>query len=120
MWQRLYQGLLVQPPLGTRVVPASSRAFTNMTLPCCAALITLFTPFEYLSDATSISTLFSFFLVAASLLWRRFVQHFDPISSFVMQLPCCRYAMVGPQPALSRDHFNLVKVSSVSWRCALT
>ena len=39
---------------------------------CCAALITLFTPFEYLSDATSISTLFSFFLVAASLLWRRY------------------------------------------------
>ena len=39
---------------------------------CYAALITLFTPFEYLSDATSISTLFSFFLVAACLLWRRY------------------------------------------------
>ena len=39
---------------------------------CRAALITLFTPFEYLSDATSIPTLFSFFLVAASLLWRRY------------------------------------------------
>ena len=38
----------------------------------CAALITLFTPFEYLSDATSISTLFSFFLVAACLIWRRY------------------------------------------------
>ena len=50
---------------------APLHACTDMVLPCCAALITLFTPFEYLSDATSISTLFSFFLVAASLLWRR-------------------------------------------------
>ncbi|CAK0786283.1 hypothetical protein CVIRNUC_009496 [Coccomyxa viridis] len=36
------------------------------------AFVTLFTPFEYLADATSISTLFSFFLVATSLLWRRY------------------------------------------------
>ena len=39
---------------------------------CHAAFVTLFTPFEYLADATSISTLFSFFLVATSLLWRRY------------------------------------------------
>ena len=37
----------------------------------CAAFITLFTPFEYLSDMTSISSLFSFFVVALGLLWRR-------------------------------------------------
>jgi amino acid transporter len=37
-----------------------------------AALITLFTPFNYLSDMTSISSLFSFFLVALALLWRRY------------------------------------------------
>ena len=36
-----------------------------------AAVITLFTPFEYLSDATSISSLFGFFIVALALLWRR-------------------------------------------------
>lgn len=36
-----------------------------------AAFITLFTPFEYLSDMTSISSLLSFFVVALGLLWRR-------------------------------------------------
>lgn len=38
----------------------------------CAAFITLFTPFEYLSDMTSISSLFGFFVVALALLWRRY------------------------------------------------
>ena len=43
------------------------------TLVCvCAAFITLFTPFEYLSDMTSISSLFGFFVVALALLWRRY------------------------------------------------
>lgn len=38
---------------------------------CAAAIITLFTPFNYLADATSISSLFGFFVVALALLWRR-------------------------------------------------
>jgi hypothetical protein len=38
---------------------------------CAAAIITLFTPFDYLADATSISSLFGFFVVALALLWRR-------------------------------------------------
>jgi len=37
-----------------------------------AALITLVTPFEFLSDMTSISTLFGFLVVALALLWRRY------------------------------------------------
>jgi amino acid transporter len=37
-----------------------------------AAIIALFTPFNYLSDMTSISSLFGFLLVALALLWRRY------------------------------------------------
>ncbi len=72
--------VFLQPILRVQIACASSRVYGNVTSVCFAALITLFTPFEYLSDATSISTLFSFFLVAASLLWRRYVHHLRPFN----------------------------------------
>ncbi|CAL8464071.1 g3606 [Coccomyxa elongata] len=54
----------ISPRFGTPIVATAVQGIA-------VSFITLFTPFEYLSDMTSISSLLSFFVVALGLLWRR-------------------------------------------------
>ncbi|EIE24778.1 amino acid transporter [Coccomyxa subellipsoidea C-169] len=55
----------INPRFGTPVIATAVQGIA-------VSVITLFTPFEYLSDMTSISSLFGFFVVALALLWRRY------------------------------------------------